>query len=122
MNSEMFDSSTSLARSKLYFTVLQLLRMSTQWIQESVRDLELLRGYFVDDLSKLASDKYYVNFMTGKQGPIRMAERERIEDKWAQVLLYSKSTSKRLVDRIERKAEEVKSLRDGVCTTSKRST
>src|SRR5271154_1942456 len=102
MNSEMFDSSTSLARSKLYFTVLQLLRMSTQWIQESVRDLELLRGYFVDDLSKLASDKYYVNFMTGKQGPIRMAERKRIEDKWAQVLLYSKSTSKRLVDRIER--------------------
>ncbi|OTA53959.1 hypothetical protein K449DRAFT_389502 [Hypoxylon sp. EC38] len=100
-NGLMFDNSFEL--SKLYFSVLQLLRIITEWIEESITDLRdlreryALRKRFLIQILKLGLDDI-----------------SSTEKNWDTVIATMELPANRLLDRINRKAEEVKSLRDGL--------
>jgi hypothetical protein len=105
----MFDDAASeFALSEFHFTVLQLLRIAREWIQESVEDLRVL----VKDLE--------VDYTDGKHcflpGPLEFnrAATEAFRQTWESVTSNQQSLAKGLLSRIAKKEEEVKSLRDGV--------
>jgi hypothetical protein len=96
----MFDD--DFERSKLYFTILQILRIFGEYIRTMSADLHQL-----DDL-----------FVTGPRffplSEMRQDERHVMRSNWESVLKVQKAAEKRLLDRLLDKTEEVKSLRDGV--------
>ncbi|OTB16432.1 hypothetical protein K445DRAFT_58648 [Daldinia sp. EC12] len=89
----MFDS--TFERSRLYFTVLQALRIFSEWIEESARELQQLKQDFDANIQ------------------FNMARRE-IDELWDKVIAIHGASSKSLIDRIEKKEEEIKSFRDGL--------
>ncbi|KAI1418322.1 hypothetical protein F5Y13DRAFT_176437 [Hypoxylon sp. FL1857] len=100
-NGLMFDNSFEL--SKLYFTVLQLLRIVTEWVEESVNDLNDLRERYG------ARKRFLIEILN--MDPDDLASTEK---NWDTVITIMDSRAKRLLDRINKKTEEVKSLRDGL--------
>ena len=96
----MFDD--DFERSKLYFTILQILRIFGEYIRTMSADLHQL-----DDL-----------FVAGARGfPLREITPDELhvmQSNWESVLKVQKAAEKRLLDRLLDKTEEVKSLRDGV--------
>jgi hypothetical protein len=113
----MFDNDP-FATSELYFTILQLLRIASDWIGEGINDLE--------SLAKI-SQWYFEFFGTprrsgGSQDPVTLNVWKVLERNWKHVISYQKSLAKPLLERIGRKTEEVKSLRDGVCLDRKQTT
>jgi hypothetical protein len=99
----MFDD--SFERSKLYFKVLQLLRIFSDEIRASVRDLELLNMGNKDS----ATMEYLLRFLTAP-----LADMKALQDNWEIVMKSQTEAQNRLLKRIADKAEEIKSLRDGV--------
>ncbi|KAI1376339.1 hypothetical protein F4677DRAFT_88922 [Hypoxylon crocopeplum] len=99
LNRLMFDSSFKLSR--LYFTVLQLLRIMDEWVEQSVTDLKNLRDEWLqkkhNHTSHLSAD-----------------ELRSIEKNWDTAVSSMELRAKKLLYRINRKTEEVKSLRDGL--------
>ncbi|KAI1472915.1 uncharacterized protein F4812DRAFT_31724 [Daldinia caldariorum] len=95
----MFDSSFKLSR--LYFTVIQILRLMAEWIEESASDITQSREHF----SSVIHD--------GSLG-LTDEELERIEKNWNTISYKMDSQAKKLNSRIIRKTEEIKSLRDGL--------
>lgn len=103
----MFDNDP-FQRSKLYFTIIQLLRIASDWIRESMEDLKSLSEH-TNHLAKLQS------FRDSRSSLVTASSGKILEQNWKKVIAYQRSIGKPLLDRIERKTEGVKSLRDGVC-------
>jgi hypothetical protein len=102
----MFDR--SLEKSELYFAVLQILRIISDWIQESVTDLENQeesRGCFQRLGHGMAEH-------LSEEG--RERDREVINSNWDLLALHHATLAKALLERIQKKTTEVESLRDGV--------
>ncbi|KAN0102633.1 hypothetical protein V8E51_010946 [Hyaloscypha variabilis] len=108
---EMMFDNDPFPRSDLYFTVLQLLRISADWISESLKDLESLAeaSQIMCEIFTKSPDK-----RRGRQDPVTVSVRTVLEQNWKNVISHQKSLAKPLLERIEKKTEEVKSLRDGL--------
>lgn len=93
----------SYQRSRLYFTVLETLRVSRGWIEDTVDDWASLRDQWAREVrpSEIFDE----------------ADWRAVEAGWDSVTVALQAKAKLLEDRIDRKSEEVKSLRDGVRTT-----
>ncbi|KAI0105682.1 hypothetical protein GGR51DRAFT_181554 [Nemania sp. FL0031] len=103
MEKWMFDE--NFERSKLYFTVLQILRISGDHIRTVSDDLQML-----DDV-----------FLKNTQFPMlnmRPHELQAMRSNWELVRATQKKAEKGLLDRILSKTEEIKSLRDGLFNAS----
>jgi len=105
----MFDD--SFKRSASYFTVLQMLRIFSDTIHESTTDLEAmkvewLKGDFPGSPPRSESSDF------GKE------VKRILSSNWDTVTSHQKRIARELIDRIERKTEEAKSLRDGVGFTA----
>lgn len=98
----MFDD--SFERSKLYFKVLQLLRIFSDEIQASVRDLESLD---IEDTSNFGAGQFFLLRSS-------TADKKALQDNWETVMKYQTEAQDRLLKLIVDKVEEIKSLRDGV--------
>lgn len=99
----MFDN--SFERSASYFTVLQISRKFSDTIRGSLDDLRAMRKKWDD--WKFDSNK------AGGAHPFRES-RPILTSNWDTVVSYHNMLVEQLLSRIEKKTEEVKSLRDGV--------
>ncbi|KAI1088797.1 hypothetical protein F5B19DRAFT_496041 [Rostrohypoxylon terebratum] len=106
----MFDS--TFERSKLYFTVLQTLRIFTEWIQESEREVQQLKRDFDVNIQSNAS-RHSSIASTHITAPRTIFMKE-IDEAWDELINMHGSSSKYLLDRIEKKEAEIKSFRDGL--------
>ncbi|KAK5652329.1 hypothetical protein OQA88_10679 [Cercophora sp. LCS_1] len=97
-SSLMFDD--SFQRSKVYSTVLETLRVSGDWVRDFLKTWESLREQWETNVK-----------------PDRIFDKKdsaAIEKNWAVVDRMMRARAEVLLTRITSKAEEVKSLRDGV--------
>lgn len=95
----MYDDD-KLNTSETYFTVLQLLRVFKNWTCEPENDIRKLIQQFNFEMDKVDTEAHEAQ--------------DIIETNWAEVLSHVRSLTKEIADRIERKINEVQSLRDGV--------
>ncbi|KAK6956933.1 hypothetical protein Daesc_002215 [Daldinia eschscholtzii] len=95
----MFDTSSRLSR--LYFTVIQLFRLMTEWIEESASDIDQLKR-------KFREIRYEVRL------GLSANEIASVEKNWDTISSKMNLLAERLYSRIHRKQEEIKSLRDGL--------
>jgi hypothetical protein len=110
----MFDNN-SFTRSELYFATLQLLRISSEWIRGSMEDLESLAQGTEIYLFEIQA---YLRPERDDHDPTTANVARVLRQNWKNVLAHQKRLGKPLLDRIEKKTEEVKSLRDGVGLSS----
>ncbi|KAF2496714.1 hypothetical protein BU16DRAFT_340064 [Lophium mytilinum] len=96
-NELMFDS--SLKVSEQYFAILQILRIMREWICDALKDLERQKEIWQSDRGYRLS---------------RKLDESIIESNWEVLVSLQQGFEKILLDRIDRKTEEVKSLRDGL--------
>jgi hypothetical protein len=110
----MFDTASSqFTLSEFYFTVLQVLRIASEWIQESMDQLVRL----AEDLEEaIINDDEKTLFPSRRYWPPEIKEpaRDVFKHNWDCVISYQQRLGKGLLSRIDKKQEEVKSLRDGV--------
>lgn len=97
----MFESDSDLEKSQVYFELLQILRTMDEWIYGSLEDLVRIRK----DWKSKISVRFLQSFNAKK--PMRQWYK-RIE------IYYCLIMMKHLWDRLERRTEDIKSLRDGV--------
>lgn len=96
----MYDDD-NLSRSENYFTVLQLLRVFEETINQSIGDLEKLACLWLDD-----------EFMFNDPGQIEASK--VIVANWDYVISVYRGHAQGFLKRISGRVEEVRSLRDGV--------
>jgi len=94
----MFDNSSE--RSSLYFTVLELLRISSNWIEDTLRDWKGLE----ENWSSYTNAR---ETLSAEDVDICIAN-------WKNVTITLEKRTDGLLHSIARQMEEVKSLRDGV--------
>ncbi|PSR84123.1 hypothetical protein BD289DRAFT_369053 [Coniella lustricola] len=99
----MFDSPDNMRLSRQYFSVLQLLRIADLWIDENVAEWERFKRTMIDRI-KETKREYQDNYK-----PLQSFDEQ--VDKVNQLLHMQ---AKQLKERIARKTEDVKSLRDGL--------
>lgn len=106
--------SRDLQLSESYFTVIQVLRIAADWIQESMDDLRRM----VEDLERLyisASESGFATFLPQDSEPsAQEVAKKTFRENWDRVILSQELIGKALLARIKKKQEEVKDLRDGV--------
>jgi len=102
----MFDR--SLDKSEIYFAVLQILRIMSEWIYESVTALEKQKEEWAQVRQVWRGAPEYLS-ETNQE-----IDRGIINSNWDVLLSHHAKLEKVLRDRIDRKAKEVESLRDGV--------
>ncbi|OTB13311.1 hypothetical protein K445DRAFT_320160 [Daldinia sp. EC12] len=95
----MFDTSSRLSR--LYFAVIQLFRLITEWIEESASEINQLKR-------KFREIRYEVRL------GLSANEIASVEKNWDTISSKMNLLGERLYSRIHRKPEEIKSLRDGL--------
>jgi hypothetical protein len=103
----MFDR--SFERSSTYFTVLQLLRIFNEAIQETADPMKEIVSQWHNEQTFTKSvhgDDWNHRFSVDTQTILRK--------NWEIVLSHHQKALQVLVDRIDKKNEELKSLRDGV--------
>lgn len=114
----MYDDS-NLGVSEFYFFISQLLRFASDWIRESTDDLcvlvqQLERAHFSPEAEK-DNLKYGAPCSFLPDSPkARQATIEIFKQNWEIVLSHQQNLADDILNRIARKQEEVKSLRDGV--------
>ncbi|KAI1799094.1 hypothetical protein F4811DRAFT_128712 [Daldinia bambusicola] len=106
----MFDSTFD--RSRLYFTVLQTLRIFSEWIQESERELQQLKQDFDTNIQFSMARRGSIGSRDSSETPNSFME--NIDETWGKVIAIHRASSKSLIDRMEKKEEEIKSFRDGL--------
>lgn len=92
----MHDKSSQHAES--HFQIMQLLRIATLWIQTTKKDLNSLRDGIMGGSSRSLDHRWD----------------DQMNRNWEKTLHVLDLQSELLSRRIDKKAEEVKSLRDGV--------
>ncbi|RYP78767.1 hypothetical protein DL771_000434 [Monosporascus sp. 5C6A] len=111
MQNLMFDG--SFQRSKLYFETLQILRIFADNIRFTGNDLEDIGHHFTGPPKYIAEYLLQLPY-AGPYATIVAQEVEALQANWNIVTKFHHETEQRLLQRIEEKAEEVKSLRDGL--------
>ena len=101
----MFDE--SFGRSKLYFATLQILRMFSDLIRETGRDLRAVNR----NSPQLFGDKFYL-YLKNKWGGTE--DIDGLVTNWKLILEFQNAAENKLMDRIKSKTAEIESLRDGV--------
>lgn len=103
----MFDR--SFERSNTYFTVLQLLRIFNEAIQETADPMK-------EFVNQWQNKQTFTRSQHGDDWNYRFSEETQtiLMKNWEIVLSQHQKASKVLIDRIDKKNEELKSLRDGV--------
>ncbi|KAI0815974.1 hypothetical protein GGR55DRAFT_675583 [Xylaria sp. FL0064] len=96
----MFDA--DFERSRLYFTLLQVLRIFGDYIRTVSDDLDSLSNIFLNPL-------YGLPFEYPTPDELR-----DIKGNWEMVIRFQKDAEQRLLARLSYKTEEIKSLRDGL--------
>ncbi|KAL7623085.1 hypothetical protein AAE478_006764 [Parahypoxylon ruwenzoriense] len=89
----------------------QTLRIFAEWIQESERELQRLRRDFDASFQFEASRRGSIDSGSSYASSATFAK--EVDGAWDEVLDVHGSASKALLDRIEKKNEEIKSFRDG---------
>ncbi|KAI1736129.1 hypothetical protein F4680DRAFT_433512 [Xylaria scruposa] len=103
INTWMFDD--NFERSRLYFNILQFLRIFGEWI-----------GTVSDDLRPL--DDLFLKRTDFPMREMRQDELQALRSNWKLVRETQETAQKNLMDRVLNKTEEIKSLRDGLFNTS----
>ncbi|KAI1380998.1 hypothetical protein F4677DRAFT_207871 [Hypoxylon crocopeplum] len=106
----MFDS--TFERSSLYFTILQTLRIFSEWIQESERELQRLKRDFDVNIQANSARHGSIGSDCG-EAPSTTFKME-IDEEWEKLLAIHSSSAKPLLERIKKNEEEIKSFRDGL--------
>jgi len=98
----LFDDSFD--RSRLYFLVLEMLRVSRGWVDKTIQDWDVLYQQWIREVrpSEVFDE----------------ADLQATEHAWGIVTAMVQAEGKLLKDLMDRKSEEVKSLRDGVRSSS----
>ena len=95
-------------RAELYFTMLQLLRISGEWVGETSKDLErFLKGAE----AKIKKVNYYQRGGDGEE-----KDQIRVFTLFENLKEESMERFQPLKDRIQSRTKEIESLRDGVST------
>ena len=109
----MIDES-ELRLSEFYFTVIQVLRIADNWIQESMDDLRRM----FSDMERLYVCSTVDDMELATLAPLTPDARnlaiETFKQNWNVVRSRQKEIGASLQSRIKKREEEVKSLRDGV--------
>lgn len=110
MDELMFDG--SFARSKLYFRLLQILRIFSESIKETRETVTFLNPTSSD----FAYDKTHFQDLIDNEATRPNAEHElrALESNWKIISQFYDEAEKLLLQRIATKTEEIKTLRDGV--------
>lgn len=106
----MFDDSFQL--SEQYFTVLQLLRIFQDWIEEVEKGIGDLRKELIGQYESWRVWRRRYAPEDEEEWPLDM---EKLEADFERVQDFFELRVSPLKERIRRKKEEVESLRDGVC-------
>ena len=96
----MFDE--SFQQSSLYFTILEILRICWDWVDDVVKDWEALHEQWLRDIE------------LNHNGIFSEAEWRAVEANWESATRIMQRRTDNIRARIQRQAEDVKSLRDGV--------
>lgn len=111
----MFESNVngSFQRSEIYFTVIELLRIASEWIKSNTQELELCSWQEIED----PEGGVYDAVDSAKESHLKRKTECKyiINNNWKIILKKDRLYSQVLLDRIHKKMEETKSLRDGVC-------
>lgn len=113
----MFDND-QFSKSDQYFTALQVLRICSDWIKQVNQGLKTLHSQI--DISKASLDDDSDDDTNAHTAQDKEDERKRLDEMFSILMAENEVRSRPLLDRIERKVEEVKSLRDGVSRTTTR--
>jgi Mg2+ and Co2+ transporter CorA len=100
----MFDNE-DFSLSSFYFGALQLIRIYSDWIEETMEDLKLAQIRCIDRLKTTA--------YLGKCG-LRTKDVLRLNAEWDNLRKKKDADYTALLQRCERKRKEIKNLRDGV--------
>ncbi|KAI0380283.1 hypothetical protein F5Y04DRAFT_257846 [Hypomontagnella monticulosa] len=106
----MFDK-PELRLSEFYFAVLQILRIAYDWIKGSMDDLRRLVDFMEDKY--YSPDRGLWTFLSESPDKQEL-EIQMFKQNWGSVLSRQQDIGGVLLDRISKKQEEVKSLRDGL--------
>ncbi|KAI0144106.1 hypothetical protein F4776DRAFT_661201 [Hypoxylon sp. NC0597] len=112
--SMMFDS--TFERYRLYFTVLQTLRIISEWIQQSEQELQQLKKDFDISVQPNTARRGSISPIQSNAPPNTFIK--EVDEAWEELISMHGSTSKYLLDRIEKK--EVESKASGMAATSVR--
>ncbi|KAK6840133.1 hypothetical protein PG987_005999 [Apiospora arundinis] len=116
----MFEASSNnrFESSDKYFFVIELLRISAEWIKETVNDLRYTQEEVTGILQSLMCYPYFPGEATPSVAYVPDASWKACADvirhNWEVVFRDLKRFEDDLLGRIERKTQEVKSLRDGL--------
>lgn len=110
----MYDS-REFQLSEFYFAILQVLRIASEWIQESMNDLRRLIDEMEDEHFSIER-KQKITFLPDSPEAQRSAVKA-FKRNWESVISHQQRIGADLLDRISKKREEVESLRDGVSFT-----
>ena len=105
----MYDNER-LERSKFYFSVLQLLRIFSEWIIRSMEDMNLVADKCAE---RIAETEHYFHHDPQRHEELKNASKI-IARNWDVVLALCRKEGKSLLDRVAHNIETVQSLRDGV--------
>ena len=110
---KMMVDTIDLQSSEFYFAVIQILRIATDWIQESMNDL----SQTVDDMKRLylaaSPDDKFASFLP-QESDARDTAAGVFRKNWESVIQEQQQLGEALLVRVAKKVEETKSLRDGV--------
>jgi len=114
----MVDGS-DLRLSELYFAVLQILRIATEWINESINDLRRM----IDDIERLyfapnLNGNQHATFLPQTSNSARDAAIEVFKLNWDRVISHQRTLGDALLTRIAKRRNEVNILREGVSQIS----
>ncbi|KAK3319560.1 hypothetical protein B0T19DRAFT_268969 [Cercophora scortea] len=111
MESLMFDG--SFQRSKLYFKLLQTLRIFHNNVAKPRGALDQLGPAFTDS-DRLKRILFGITDSNSSTDPMIEQEVEDVKANWEKVMRYYDDNERLLLERIAAKTEEIKSLRDGL--------
>ncbi|KAL2263590.1 hypothetical protein VTK26DRAFT_6057 [Humicola hyalothermophila] len=109
----MYDNE-KLEKSEVYFSLLQLLRISSEWVAESSEHLEWVAQTCNSNIRRYMQvhNLFESKDTTGRNLGENL--QEVVAWNWRVVLKFHRKESQALLAHIDRKIEEIKSLRDGL--------
>lgn len=103
----MYDTlSSEFELSKFYFTMLQVLRIASEWVQESMNDLGDFAAAF--EKENMANCRMFELGSDESNDAAMKLNRQN----WRTVVLHQRRLGEELLKRSAKKQEEIKSLRD----------
>jgi hypothetical protein len=99
--------------SEFYFAILQVLRIASVWIKESMSDLSTLVDDIEERFFSAETAEDWITFLPDSTETQHEAIKV-FKQNWGSVISHQRRIGNGLLNRIAKKEEEIKSLRDGV--------